>query len=313
MRVVMLNANQLDALALHRVLGGEILRMQIVRDHLRFDSEQAAKMIDAIDVSPPGFVVFQIANVMRHKGTVALHQAKRAFQFGAAGKNRTAGTERHHERTRRVAARSANRVLAPANQSNDRVIGADVNRSVVDQKAIRDSTQPLNGVSAVVERVTKAAIAAGKNLSHTIVASGDIRCDQNVAIARAIAFVYLELAVTGQRDRQALDSLYSRERRRFRLQLVNKLAKPIPRSLDFDHDAARIVAHKAREHDPPGERMHKRAKADSLHDTVDADAQPRSSIGPRSVDSRVHRRQVEVRNFGGIISASGNTSYRATL
>jgi hypothetical protein len=59
--------------------------------------------------------------------------------------------------------------------------------------------------------------------------------------------------------------------------------------------------------------MHKRAKADSLHDTVDADAHPRSSIGPCRIDSRIHRRQVEVRNFGRIISASGNTSYRATL
>jgi hypothetical protein len=124
--------------------------MQIVRDHLRFDSEQAAKMIDAIDVSPPGFVVFQIANVMRHKGTVALHQAKSAFQFGAAGKNRTAGTERHHERTRRVAAGPPNQILAPANQSNDGVIGADVNRSVVDQKAIRESAQSLGGVGVQV-------------------------------------------------------------------------------------------------------------------------------------------------------------------
>src|SRR2546428_12199136 len=125
---MMLNANQLDALELHGVLGGEILRMQIVRDHLWFDSEQAAKMIDAIDVSPQGFVVFQIANVMRHKGTVALYQAKRAFQFGVAGKNRTAGTERHHQRPRSVAAGPANRILVAANQSNDGSIGANVNR-----------------------------------------------------------------------------------------------------------------------------------------------------------------------------------------
>src|SRR5260370_16576106 len=55
-------------------------------------------------------------------------------------------------------------------------------------------------VGAVVERVAKTAIGAAKNLPHTIVAGGDVRCDQNVAITRAVPFVYLKPPTPAQRN-----------------------------------------------------------------------------------------------------------------
>ena len=47
-RVVVLDAHRLDVLALERVLGGEVLRVQVVRDDLRLDREEPLEVLDPL-------------------------------------------------------------------------------------------------------------------------------------------------------------------------------------------------------------------------------------------------------------------------
>ena len=47
-RVVMLHADQLDALALERVLGRQVVRVQVVGDDLRLDREEPLEVLDPL-------------------------------------------------------------------------------------------------------------------------------------------------------------------------------------------------------------------------------------------------------------------------
>lgn len=84
---------------------------------------------------------------MRDESAIALHQAEGVFQFRSAGKDRAARTKRHRERLRRVAARPANGILASAMHADHGIVGADMNRAVVDQKTICDVVQAPGGVA----------------------------------------------------------------------------------------------------------------------------------------------------------------------
>ncbi len=48
MRVVVLHPLQVDSVHLDRVLGGQVLRMQVVRHDLWLDMEQPAEMLDTL-------------------------------------------------------------------------------------------------------------------------------------------------------------------------------------------------------------------------------------------------------------------------
>ena len=89
-RVVVLHPDQSAGAVgeLERVLGGQVLRVQVVRDHLRVDVEQPPEMLDALGERAQRLDVLQIPDVLGDERVVLLGQAERALQLRAAGEHR---------------------------------------------------------------------------------------------------------------------------------------------------------------------------------------------------------------------------------
>jgi len=62
LRVMMLHANQFDAIKLQRLLGREIFGMKIVGDDRRIDRKQPPVMLDTLGERAQRFVIFKIAD-----------------------------------------------------------------------------------------------------------------------------------------------------------------------------------------------------------------------------------------------------------
>ena len=88
MRVVVLDAVQVDAVEVERVLGGQVLRVQVVGHDLRVDVEQPAEVLDALGERAQRLGVLQVADVVREERVAPLGQAERVLQLGAAGQDR---------------------------------------------------------------------------------------------------------------------------------------------------------------------------------------------------------------------------------
>ena len=62
--VVVLDADQLDVVALERVLGRQVLGMQVVGDDLRLDREQPLEVLDPLEEGAQRLVVLEVADVV---------------------------------------------------------------------------------------------------------------------------------------------------------------------------------------------------------------------------------------------------------
>ena len=87
-RVVVLDADQLDPVALERVLRREVLGVQVVGDHLGRHREQRAEVLDPVGERAQRLVVLEVADVVTDPGTGAAREAERALELGAAGEQR---------------------------------------------------------------------------------------------------------------------------------------------------------------------------------------------------------------------------------
>jgi hypothetical protein len=145
-RVVMLHADQVDADEFHRVLGGEIFRVQIVRHHLRLDVEQFGEMLDAGGERAQRLVVLQIPDVLRQERVVLLQQAECVLQFGSAGQHRTVGPPCQAHGLRHVTTRPPDHARRP----DHRVVGTDVDRAIVGEERVRDVLEPFERVVVLV-------------------------------------------------------------------------------------------------------------------------------------------------------------------
>ncbi len=76
------------SLALERVLGRQVLGVQVVRDHLGRDGEQPLEVLDAVGERPQRLVVLEVADVMADPGARALGHAEGVLELGAAGQDR---------------------------------------------------------------------------------------------------------------------------------------------------------------------------------------------------------------------------------
>ena len=100
--VMVLDAHRLNVLTLEGVLGGEVLRVQIVSDQLRLHREELLEVLDPLREGTEGLVVLQVADVVADPGPLALGEAEGALELGAAGQDRSAG--RQGQSARNVAA-----------------------------------------------------------------------------------------------------------------------------------------------------------------------------------------------------------------
>ena len=103
-RVVVLDGDPLDAVQLERVLGRQVLRMEVVRDDLGGDVEQPAEVRDALGEGAQGLEILQVADVLREKGVAPAHQAEGVLQLAAARQDGPRRRPRQEQRLRRVAA-----------------------------------------------------------------------------------------------------------------------------------------------------------------------------------------------------------------
>ena len=94
-RVVVLHADELDVLALERVGGREVVRVQVVRDDLGRDREQPLEVRDALAERAQRLVVAPgRRGAGRPTRVRAPGQAERALELGAAGQHVARGRDR---------------------------------------------------------------------------------------------------------------------------------------------------------------------------------------------------------------------------
>ena len=145
-----LNAGQFTISQVDRVRRGQVVRMQVVRDELRLDVEEALEMLDAIGERPQRLRVLQVADVVGHERMVTLSQAERVLQLGTAGQHRPRERLPHSERLRHIPPRAPEHRLATGGRADDRVVGANVDGPVMHQEGVGDPSQPVEGIGVAV-------------------------------------------------------------------------------------------------------------------------------------------------------------------
>ena len=159
---MVLHADELDALALERVGGREVVGVQVVRDDLGRDVEEPLEVRDALAEGAQRLGVAQVADVVPDPGARALGQAERALELGAAGEHAARGGDREreragHEPARAAQQRPARRARRARRESSVRVwIGRSCSRN-----ASAIAGQALERVVVVVGDRLVADVAAG--------------------------------------------------------------------------------------------------------------------------------------------------------
>ena len=138
--------------ALEGVAGREVVGVKVVGDHPGLDREQALEMLDPLAKRCQRLEVLEVADVVPDPGTAALGDAEGALELGAAGEQRRR-LERQVDAPRDVAARAPQHAAAPAaagaTARSDRVVGAHVDRPVMDEEG-RRSAEPLQRLLVAV-------------------------------------------------------------------------------------------------------------------------------------------------------------------
>ena len=86
--VVVLDGDRLDPVALERVAGRQVVGVQVVGDDLGLDREQALEVLDPLAERAQRLEVLQVADVVADPGALALGEAERVLQLGAAAEDR---------------------------------------------------------------------------------------------------------------------------------------------------------------------------------------------------------------------------------
>ena len=76
MGVMVLDADGRQAGALQRVLGGQVLRMEIVRHGARLHAKELLQVAEGLLEEFEGFVVLQVADVLAQDGVPPLGETK---------------------------------------------------------------------------------------------------------------------------------------------------------------------------------------------------------------------------------------------
>ena len=150
-RVVVLHAHQPHALERQRVLGGQVLGVEVVHHQLGLHGEQPLEVRDALAERAQRLVVLEVADVVADPRAGALGDPEGVLLLGAAGEQAGAGG-RNRERQLRghVAARAAQQLRPSGRHAHDRVVGPRLDRAVVQQEEIGDAGEPLARVLVAV-------------------------------------------------------------------------------------------------------------------------------------------------------------------
>ena len=161
--MVVLDADQGGAVEVHRVLGGQVLRVQVMRDQLGGDPEQPPEVPDALGERPQRLVVLQVTDVVREERPVLAAQAERVLQLGAAGQHRAGEAAADGQRLGHVAAGAAQHGHPAAQRPDHRVVGPDMDGPVVAEEGVRDAAEPAERVVVGVGDRLVGHVAAGQH------------------------------------------------------------------------------------------------------------------------------------------------------
>ena len=130
MGVVVLDPDELHLVELQRVLGRQVVGMQIVRDHLRRHGEHPLEVTDPLQIRRQRRQVLQITDVMTDPRPIASGDAERRLLLGPAGEQRPRRRDRQRQRLGHVAAGAAQhqraargRCARPNRRSGSRSLG----------------------------------------------------------------------------------------------------------------------------------------------------------------------------------------------
>ena len=167
---VMLQAQHRPAGLLQGKPGAQVVGVEIGHAGHRRNLQDPDQMFEDLLVKPEGFEIFQIADVLAGKGQGALGQAQRRLEMGPQAHHRRAragqrhrqwhiapGAAQHHDRRPVGPGRSRLRVQRP----HHRIVGADEDVPVVEQKQLGDAGKTAQGLAVAEANGFTAGIARG--------------------------------------------------------------------------------------------------------------------------------------------------------
>ena len=152
---MVLNADELGVL-LQRPLRGQVLRVEVVCDHLRLDPEHGEVQLHVGEEGPVGELGVEVAEVRRQEGLAFARDAERGLELGPGGEDRPRRGHREGQRARHVAARPPER----ERDTHDGVLAAAVDRPVVGEEGVGDARQALLGLGVLMGDWLVGAVSA---------------------------------------------------------------------------------------------------------------------------------------------------------
>ena len=108
--------------------------MQIMNEQLRLDAEQLFVERQVLDERAIGFDMVEIAEMMTDEGVPVPAQCEGPLQLAADRDDRQRTVNRQRDRFGGVAARTPDRHFDAGNDACHRIVAADMDRAIVDQK-----------------------------------------------------------------------------------------------------------------------------------------------------------------------------------
>src|SRR3990172_268192 len=106
-----------------------------------FDEEELFEMNDSFFERRKGFEILKITDMMTHESIMPAGQAKRVFQFPAAGKDHLEG-KREFDREGNLASRSPDDIRFAFEDPCHRVVTSHVDLPIVKEEKIRNVPEP---------------------------------------------------------------------------------------------------------------------------------------------------------------------------
>ena len=181
--VVMLDRPRLD-IEIERVLGRQVLGVQVVGDNFRRNAEQPAEVNRRLPESLIGGEVLQVTDVMAAHDEGLLGHRDRVLELGTDGENLARGPTGERQGLRGVAAGPPHHLQTTPSRPHDRIVAADMNPPVVCQNGVDKRPEAGKGVVVAVGDGVIGLVAAAHHegpchLGHEQVVQGRVRKHQS--------------------------------------------------------------------------------------------------------------------------------------
>ncbi len=138
---MMLHRDLREIESARRILRGQILRMQVVRDAFGINAEETAHVLDGPFEHLHGFEILEVPDMLAEDRVMLARETERVLQFAAAREDLLDGRG-EIDRMRRVSARAPDHAVAAFERAHDRVIRWHVDAPVVREEVLGESVQP---------------------------------------------------------------------------------------------------------------------------------------------------------------------------